>query len=186
MFDIRDYRMYKGVVRTNIYPQICDFWARQGFYVAQLSPFQIQGQSYQQKIGLKREFFLRMDEHEGGTYIDLNFRAQITDEGLIGGVAAAIIFWPAAIVGGAVSYSEYEKDARNLIGSFWGFVDNMTHISGMIPQPPKPAPPPTETPRSDTSECEYCGAIIITNWKACPYCGKPIEEVEDDGYDDKD
>lgn len=172
LFDKRDYRMYEGVKREQIYPQICDFWARQGFYVAQISPFHIQGQSYHQKIGLRREFFLRMDEHQNNTYIDLSFQAKITDEGLIGGAAAAVIFWPVALVGGVLSYKEYEDDARNLMGSFWVFVDQITNRRGTFAQAP-PTPPPPQP--QDTIPCQGCGAILFKNWKACPYCGKDIE-----------
>ena len=186
MFDLRDYRMYKGVKRSKIYPQVCDFWARQGFYVAQLSPFQVQGQTYQQKIGLRREFDLGMDEQDGNTYVYLNFRAQITDEGLIGGAAATIIFWPAAIVGGAVSYSEYQSDARNLIGSFWAFVDHITKKQGTIPQPPRAPTPPPEPEPPESTQCEKCGAFIITNWRVCPYCGSPIEDEDEDEEDEDD
>ena len=185
MFDIRDYRMYKRVKRDKIYPLICDFWARQGFYVAQLAPFVIQGQSYQQKIGLRREFDLRMDDHEGNIYIYLNFRATLSDEGLIGGAAATIIYWPMVVVGGAVSYTEYEKDARNLMGNFWVFVDQLTKMRGTMPQPPEP--PETlesEKPLLESTQCEYCGAFIITNWVACPYCGNSIEDDEDDEDED--
>jgi len=187
MFDIRDHRMYKNVDRSKIYPMICDFWARQGFYVGQVSPFYIQGQSYHQKIGLRREFDIRIDEHEGDVYINLTFRATITDEGLAGGAAATIIFWPAAIVGGAVSYTEYEKDARNLIGTFWMFVDDITHKKGTLRRPPEPEE--EEKPQPESTQCEYCGAFIITTWVVCPYCGNPIEEEEEDedeDYDDED
>lgn len=188
MFDIRDYRMYKRSKRDKIYPQICDFWARQGFLVAQLAPFVIQGQSYQQKIGLRREFDLRMDDHKGNTYIYLNFRATLSDEGLLGGAAATIIFWPMPVVGGAVSYTEYENDARNLIGNFWVFMDQLTKTRGTMPQPPEPPETPEpEKPLLESTQCEYCGAFIITNWVVCPYCGNPIDEEEDeDEEDDED
>lgn len=168
MFDKRDYRLYEGVKRDQIYQQICDFWARQGFYVAQISPFHIHGQSYHQKIGLRREFFLRMDEHHGNTYVDLQFQAKITDEGLIGGAAAAVIFFPVALVGGALSYTEYESDANNLMGSFWGYLDQITNKRGAFAQAPAPYPQPAP---QDTIPCQGCGAILLKNWKACPYCG---------------
>ncbi|UCF07421.1 MAG: zinc ribbon domain-containing protein [Thermoplasmata archaeon] len=177
MFEKREFRRYQGVKREDIYPQICDFWARQGFYVAQLSPFHIQGQSYISKIGLRREFFLRMDEQGGNTYIDLQFQAKITDEGLVGGAAAAVIFWPVALVGGALSYKEYEDDARNLMWSFWGFVDQMTNQSGVPTQPPlPPAPPPPAVPGRPAAPCKGCGALLPQDWKACPYCGKALTE----------
>ncbi|UCE75034.1 MAG: hypothetical protein JSV56_04845 [Methanomassiliicoccales archaeon] len=173
MFEKREYRMYQGVSREAIYPQICDFWARQGFYVAQLSPFQIHGQSYHQKIGLRREFYLWIDERQGASYIDLQFNAKITDEGLIGGAAAAVIFWPVALVGGAVSYKEFEDDARNLMGSFWAYVDQIANKSGVTAAAPPPAAPQPQT--QDTTPCKGCGAILIKTWKACPYCGKAMD-----------
>lgn len=174
MFEKRDYRMYEGVSREHIYTQLCDFWARQGFYVAQISPFQIQGQSYHQKIGLRREFHLRMDEHEGNTYIDLQFQAKITDEGLIGGAAATIIFWPVALVGGAVSIKEYEDDARNLMGNFWAYVDQITNKRGSFVHAPTPSP--QYVPQA-TIPCLGCGALVLKNWKACPYCGRAMNQI---------
>jgi hypothetical protein len=148
--------MYKNVKRDDIYPKVCDFWARQGFHVAQLSPFQIRGESYHQKIGLRREFYLRLDESDGNTYIDLQFQARISDEGAVGGVAATVIFWPVAVVGGALSYSEYEKEANNLMYNFWIYVDQLTNQRGELPpgwRPPEPSffssptpPPPPPQP----------------------------------------
>ena len=177
MFDKREHRMYESVKRKDIYPKICDFWSRQGFYVAQISPFQIQGQSFYQKIGLHREFFLRLDEEGKNTYIDLQFRAKISNEGMVGGVAAAVIAWPIALVGGALSYDKYETDAKNLMFSFWHFIDKETKQTGTVPpgwspQPPPPPPPPSQPQPQDTEYCVNCGALLPKNWKACPYCGK--------------
>ena len=169
MFEKRDYRRYQGVKRENIYQQICDFWTRQGFYVAQISPFQIQGQSYHEKIGLRREFSLRMDEHEGSTYLDLQFQAKITETGMVGGAVAAVIFWPVAAEGGALSYSEYESDARNLMGSFWAFVDHLANTKSVPAQAPSP---PVQPQPQETLPCQGCGALLPANWKACPYCGR--------------
>jgi hypothetical protein len=152
-----------------VYQQICDFWRGQGFYVGQISPFHITGESYHSTVGLKREFSLMMHEEGGSTYLDLEFKAKITDEGLIGGAAATTIFWPVAVVGGAYSYSEYENDAQRLMGSFWSYVDQVTNSRGTFSQaPPPPAPQP---PPQETIPCPGCGAILFTHWKACPYCG---------------
>jgi hypothetical protein len=182
MFEKRDYRMYKGINRKDIYPKVCDFWSQHGFYVAQLSPFQIRGESYHQRIGLRREFFLRLDEHEDKTYIDLQFNAKITDEGMVGGVAAAVIAWPVALVGGAISYSEYENEANALMYNFWRFVDETTKQTGTVPPgwTPPPSPfdflsdhrqTPAPPPQYDTQPCKKCGALLPNNWMACPYCG---------------
>jgi hypothetical protein len=175
MFDRRDYRIYQGVNKDGLYPQICDWWARQGFYVAQIYPFHIQGSSYYSKIGLRREFNLRMDDRDGSTHFDLNLRASITDEGLVGGVAAAVLLWPVAVVGGALSYNEYEKDARNLMVAFWTFLDQISGTRGSmapnIPQPPQPGSQ-NQTPHVS---CKGCGALLPMEWKACPYCGSKMK-----------
>ncbi|NIT56992.1 MAG: hypothetical protein GWN00_12380, partial [Aliifodinibius sp.] len=61
---------------------------------------------------------------------------------MIGGVAAAVLLWPAAVVGGALSYSEYESDAKALMGSFWGYVDSISRTTGVYAQAPgAPVPP---------------------------------------------
>jgi hypothetical protein len=178
--------MYKNVDRSKIYPLVCDFWARHGFYVGQVSPFNIQGESYHQEIGLRREFDLRIDEDEGDIYITLNFRAVITDEGMSGSQAATIIYWPSEIEGGAISNTEIEKEARNLIGYFWMYIDGVTNKRGTLSPPP--APPEENKPPPESTQCEYCGAFIITNWVVCPYCGNPIEDEDedDDDYDNSD
>jgi len=186
LLDVREYRVYPGVKRNEIYRQVSEFWARQGFYVAQISPFELQGQSYESKIGLRREFYLRIDEQNENTYLDLTVRAQITDLGLIGGVAAAVIFWPAAVVGGALSYSSYKEDAKNLINTFWAYVDSITHkVGSPIPPPPYgiPTPQPPQTtmpPPLETTPCENCGALLPKNWKACPYCAKPKSQPKEE------
>jgi hypothetical protein len=172
MFEKREQKVYRGVRRESVYQPVCDFWARQGFYVAQVSPFHIQGTSYYQKIGLRREFWLRLDEQNGDTYMDLMFSARISDEGLIGGAAAAVIFFPVAVVGGAISYGEYEEEARRLMGSFWSFADQQCRITGQSAAPSQPVPPP-QPPTITMAPCGGCGALIPENWKACPYCGNP-------------
>ena len=171
MFEKRDYRVYKGVKREQIYQPICDFWVQQGFYVAQVSPYHVHGSSYYSKIGLRREFWLSMDERGGDTHMDLLFSAKISDEGIIGGVAAAVIFLPVAVVGGAISYGEYEEYSRRLMGTFWNFVDQQSRVNGQNAAPAQPAPSPQ--PQTITmAACAGCGALIPNTWKACPYCGR--------------
>lgn len=169
MLDKRDYRIYQNVQPEQVYPQVCDFWARQGFYVGQISPFEIQGQSYLPRIGLRREFYLKLTDHNGDTSVDLYFRGKVTDEGLLGGAAATIIFFPVALVGGAISYSEFEKDARNIIGGFWSFIDRLTGVQNFIAAPPPYIPPAAS---NGSTACTGCGAFLLNNWVSCPYCGQ--------------
>ena len=85
-------------------------------------------------------------------------------------MAATVIFWPVALVGGAISYTEYEGEANKLMGNFWNHVDSVAMISGKPPEtPPPPSPEPEEV---DTKKCSDCGAVLPETWKACPYCGR--------------
>jgi hypothetical protein len=186
MFEKREYRMYKGIKKDKIYKEITDYWSSQGFYVNQISAYYLFGQSYYERIGLRREFYLYLEEKDGDTHINLHFFAKITDTGTIGGLAAAVIALPVAVVGGAISYHEYEKDANSLMYHFWSHLDKITHQPSKIPsQAPKPPSQIKETPSPDkiekvsTEACAECGALLPPSWKACPYCGKPVKSKKE-------
>ena len=174
MFERRDFQVYKGVDLKEIYPKICGWWASRGFYVSQIGPYHIHGTSYYSRIGLRREFDLFINDVEGGVSFDLMFRAHITDEGLIGGGVATLLFWPVAVVGGAVSYNEHETDARNTMIAFWQYINHETNVQGMVEEPDSPHEEPEVLPEPETEPCEICGALLPTDWKACPYCGNPL------------
>jgi len=179
MFEKRDYRIYPDIDKEKIYPQVCDFWARQGFYVSQFGPYHIYGQAYHGNIGLRMEFDLRIYDVDDNTYLDLLVRAKVTDEGLVGGAAAAVIVWPVAVVGGAISYSEYEKGANALIGSFWTYTNQITGKTGQwatAPPSQYQPTPPGSPPQTENVPCQKCGALLPKPWKACPYCGSSMEE----------
>ena len=180
MFEQRDYRVYKDIARADIYESACVWWGTQGFYVTRVGPYHVRGVSYYSKIGLRREFDLFLNEAEGGTTLDLTFRAQITDEGLVGGAVAAVLVWPVAVVGGAISYHEYEKEARQLMYYFWQFMDQEAGVPGAVATPttppPVPPPPPPQPPAAAPNvPCGECGALLHPDWKACPYCGERLE-----------
>jgi hypothetical protein len=172
MFSKRECRVYIGVRREQIYAQTCDFWTRQGFFVAQVSPYNIQGQSYFSKIGLRREFYLTLGDNGNGTIADLTLNARISDEGMVGGAAAAVLFFPVAVIGGAMSYTEYESDAGRLISSFWFYMDQVARTPGAIAAVPVATVQPVQVVQVQNKPCIACGALLPESWKACPYCGK--------------
>jgi len=167
----RDFRVYPGLDRNEVCLQFCDYWARQGFHVVQVSPFHIKGRSFEPTFGLNREFTLYLGDANGGTHVDLQFQASATTLGLVGGVAATVIFWPVAVIGGAWSYKEYADDARDCMWGFWAYADQLARMGG-APAPPRPAngPPP------GTVACDSCGAPVVREWKACPFCGRTREQ----------
>lgn len=160
MFEKREVRFVEGVSRDDIWAKAWDWWTRQGFALTKTGPYRCHGASFYARIGLRREFDLILDEANGGCTVDLTFRAVLTEEGLIAGAVTAVVLWPIAVLGGAVSYSEYEADARNLLLAFWQFV--ATGPGARSTSPPPAMPPP----------CKGCGSALLPDWKVCPYCGR--------------
>ena len=160
MFEKRDVRSFPGLRRDDVWAKSWDWWGRQGFHLTKTGPHRFHGSSYYSRIGLRREFDLIVDEVPGGSSVDLTLSAQITDEGLIAGAVTAVLLLPVAVLGGAVSYSEYETDTRNLILAFWQFLSIAPGPSTAKSTPAMPPP------------CKGCGSALLPDWKVCPYCGR--------------
>lgn len=160
MFEKREVRSVPGIRRDELWTKAWDWWSRQGFHLTQAGPYRFHGTSHYERIGLKREFDIAIDEVSGGSSVDLSFRASLTNEGLVLGAVTAVFLFPVAVVGGAVSYTEYETDARNLMAAFWQYA-----YSGAGQMPPAAQ---TMMP----SPCAGCGAAMLPDWKVCPYCGR--------------
>lgn len=158
MFEKREARFFAGTRRDDLWTKSWDWWARQGFHLTQTGPYRFHGSSYYARIGLRREFDLILDEASGGCNIDLSLNAQLTDEGMIAGAVTAVILLPVAVLGGAVSYSEYQTDARNVMLAFWQFLSS----PGSSGPSAAAMPPP----------CKDCGSALLPDWKVCPYCGR--------------
>ncbi len=130
LFEKKEYRMYNGIKADRLYAPICDYWSKQGFSVSRMSPYRIQGETFDSQIGLRRKFAVNVHEHEGNTYMDIEVQAKATDLGLIGGVLVAIICWPIALIGGAVSYSKYDNEASEDLGMFLNYTDYVARAQG--------------------------------------------------------
>ncbi len=160
VFEKREVRFFPAARRDDVRTKAWDWWGREGFHLTQTGPYRFHGASYYGRIGLRRGFDLTVDEASGGCNVDLTFNAEITDEGLIAGAVTAVLLLPVAVLGGAVSYMEYETDARNLIVAFWQFLATAQGAS-VARTPAMPSP------------CKGCGAALLPDWKVCPYCGRP-------------
>ncbi|OGS50665.1 MAG: hypothetical protein A3K65_09055 [Euryarchaeota archaeon RBG_16_68_12] len=179
MLEKRDYRAVPGVKAADVWPKVWGWWQQAGFAVYTVGPNHLTGASYYSKIGLRREIEVRLNEANDSLYVDIAFRARITNEGAIGGAAAAVLFWPVAVVGGAFSWSEYENDANGLLANFWHFLYQTTGRPSQIlfvTAPPfgtpyaVTPPPPAPTGRA----CSKCGAGLQPGWRVCPLCGQPV------------
>ncbi len=178
MLERRDYRVIPSVRVQDVWPKVWDWWQSAGFAVYHVGPNHLAGASLYSRIGLRREVEVLLQEANDAIYVDIAFRARITEEGVVGGVVAAVVFWPVAALGGALSWTEYENDANALLANFWQY---LWHITGRPSQvlfvtappfgtpvvvTPPPAPAPAQT-------CSRCGAACLEEWRVCPYCGQP-------------
>ncbi len=180
MLERRDYRVIPGVKAADVWPKAWDFWQRAGFALYNVGPNHFTGSSFYSKIGLSREIELRLQEANDAVYVDMSFRARFTEAGVVGGAAAAILFWPVAVVGGAISWSEYENEATALLANFWHYLWQASGKPSQIlfasappfgqPYAVMPPPPPASTV---AKVCQKCGAAMAAEWKVCPYCGQP-------------
>lgn len=175
----RDYRAIPGAKMEQVWAKAWDWWQGAGFVLYHVGPGHLTGSSTYSKIGLRREIELRFVEANDALYVDLAFRARLTDEGAVGGAVAAVVFFPVAAVGGAISWSEYENEANGLITNFWFFLSQVTgkpnyllYASASPLGTPYPMTPPVPPPPAKT--CGSCGAGVATDWKACPSCGSPL------------
>jgi hypothetical protein len=161
MFERHEVHVVPNGRRDDLWRQVWDWWARQGFRLSKTGPYRFHGSSFQSNIGLRREFDLALSEEQNGTVIDLSISAKLTDEGLVLGAVAAVAFLPVAVVGGALSYTQYETDAVNLTKGFWQYVDSLSRpvTARRVPASPQ--------------SCAGCGATMSPDWKVCPYCGRP-------------
>lgn len=164
MFEKREVRIVAGARREQLWAKVWDWWGRQGFHLSQMGPYHLHGTSFYSNIGLRREVDLALEDVSGGTSADLRVNASITDEGVILGGISAVLYFPVAVVGGAVSYSEYETDARNLMIAFWQSVYAPSGAPGSSQAAIPTMPPP----------CPGCGAALLPDWKVCPYCGRKV------------
>ncbi len=179
MLEKRDYRAIPDVRVADVWPKAWDWWQRAGFALYHAGPAHFTGSSFHSNLGLRREVMVRLQEANEMLYVDLGFRASITTEGAVGGAVAAVVFFPIAAVGGAISWSEYEKDANALMWNFWHFLWQTTgkpsQILAVTSLPfgtrftatPPPGPILTKA-------CPTCGAGLAAEWKACPYCRAPL------------
>jgi len=178
MLERRDYRVIPGVKTTDVWAKAWDWWQRTGFALAHVGPNQFTGSSVYSKIGLRREIDLRFMDANNALYVDLAFRARLTDEGAVGGAVAAVVFFPVAAVGGAISWSQYENEANALMASYWQGLWQLTGKSNQIlyvTAPPFGTPyAATPSPQAAAKGCAKCGAGLAADWKACPACGTPI------------
>jgi len=100
------------------------------------------GEHSRPRLGLRRVCDVWLRESGGSTIVDVSFRAEITTEGAVVGAAAAVIFLPVAVVGGAFSWAEFDSDANGMLNGFRQY----TYAVALALHERKAAPAPFAVP----------------------------------------
>jgi len=184
LFTKRDHRVIPGLTKEQAMQAASWFWRSRNFGVNFTAPYSVHGEQFYSKLGLRQMIDVWTADEAQMVGVDVSFSAELTDVGAVAGVAGLIILWPVALVGGAVSYMEYENDAQRLMSEFWSYLNSFQKN----PQPPSaPAPLPTwaqgqqplQTPvpaqsAAPAKECAKCAGKNDLDSKFCKYCGEKL------------
>ena len=182
MFTKRDHRNIAGITKEQVMNAAGLFWRSRQFGVNYLSPFSMRGEQFYSKLGLRQSVDVITMDEGGGTGVDLQMSAGLTDTGTVVGIVGAIVVLPVAAAVGAVSYIEYENDATRLMNEFWNYVYTFAKDG----KPPAPAPtpawaqgqapvqtPPAVSPKPPAT-CSKCGAPVDADSLFCKHCGSKL------------
>ncbi len=180
MFTKRDHRSFPGISKEQAMQAASWFWRSRQFGINFTSPYSVHGEQFFSKLGLRQSVDVFAVDEGSNVGLDLSFSAELTDAGGVVGLVGAVIWWPIAVAGGAVSYIEYENDAQRLMAEFWSYVQSFRGN----PQPPAgPAPLPTwaqgspqpSGPQPGAAQpvraCPNCGAVVDSDSVFCKRCG---------------
>ena len=184
LFTKRDHRIIPGLTKEQAMQAASWFWRSRNFGVNFTSPYSVHGEQFYSKLGLRQSIDVWAADEGQNVGVDLSFSAELTDVGAVAGVAGLIILWPVALVGGAVSYIEYENDAQRLMTEFWSYINafpkNPQPPSGpaLLPswaqgQQPVPTPYPPQAPQP-IKECAKCSGKNELDSAFCKYCGAKL------------
>ncbi len=164
------------------------FWRSRNFGVNFTSPYSLHGEQFYSRLGLRQSIDVWAADEGQNVGVDLSFSAELTDVGAVAGIAGLVILWPVALVGGAVSYVEYENDAQRKMSEFWSYVSafpkNPQPPSGPAPLPPwaqgqapvQPVAPPAAPPPppAPMKECPKCAGKNDPDGAFCKHCGAKL------------
>jgi hypothetical protein len=183
LFTKRDHRSIPGLTKEQAMQAASWFWRSRQFGVNFTSPYSVHGEQFFSRLGLRQSVDVYAADEGSNVGIDLTISAELTDAGGVVGLVGAVIWLPITVVGGAVSYMEYENDAHRLMAEFWSYVSafpaNPQPPSGPAPlpawahgQPPQPAVQPAGV--ATARVCPRCGGSAEADSAFCRYCGTKL------------
>ncbi len=188
LFTKRDHRIVPGITKEQAVQAASWYWRSRQFGITFTSPYSMTGGQFYSKLGLRQFVSMYVMDEGPNVGVDLQFSAELTDEGAVVGVVGAVLLLPVTVAVGAVSYIEYENDATRQINDFWGYLYQFPKN----PQPPLQAPPPSwaqgqsaqsyaggppttpppsGVPAQASRTCPSCGIVLDSDSKFCKNCG---------------
>ena len=187
LFTKHDQRTIPGLTKEQAMQAASWFWRSRNFGLNFTSPYSVHGEQFYSKLGLRQAIDVWAADEAQHVEVHVSFSAELTDMGAVAGVAGLIILWPVALVGGVVSYVEYENDAQRLMNEFWSYLNAFPKnpqapptpaplpawAAGQAPQQPsyqQAAPPPPPA----TKECPKCAGKNDLDSGYCKHCGAKL------------
>lgn len=168
---------FRSPAPTELFPAAWNFWAQRGYALHSTGPYALQGRSFQSRIGIHRVVDLTVLPSGTGTTVQLRYRADVSPEAAAGGVVAAVILLPLAVVGAAISWHEYESDWSRERWEFWNFLVTASKAEPAtgVPTPTPPDAAPASAPSGPApSTCPACRAAVTGEGRFCSSCGAAI------------
>ncbi len=189
MFERQETWYFDAPAPKDLYESAWKSLSAAGFPLSQTSAYGFRGKSVSPTWGLHRLIEVNVLPWNQGATVRVDFRAAPTDEGLAVGVVGAIVFFPVAVVGGAISWDKYNNDWQETRNRLWNSLlqTPSARASNFAPPPPSPPPPataPSPPPPAPSTplpsapgssiQCPSCHAALPAGSKFCNLCGATV------------
>jgi hypothetical protein len=165
MFEKWQSKTYPNTDATALHRHAFQWWNGTGFRVHEVGPGTFTATSAS-RWGLERQSEVTVKDVDGTAVVELRVRANVTTEGILGGGLALILVWPVAVIGGAYSVTQYEKEALDLMYSFW---NSMGAVAGTAPVEER-----EEVISTTAVPAEEAGQVAPVATGAVPKVGEPL------------
>lgn len=181
LFTKHEHKVLAGMTKEQATQGAAWYWRSRQFGINFTSTYALTGAQYYSKLGLRQRMSVVCFEMGQGVGVEVDFSAELTDEGAVVGAVGAILVLPVAVAVGAVSYFEYENDANRMLSDFWTYMSsyssNFQPPAGPSPVPAwaqgqQPLSTPAPAPTSEAvSQCPNCRASAEPDSRYCKHCG---------------
>lgn len=137
------------------------FLGQAEFQFYNVSPYQVHGEQFYQRLGLRRTIDIWVSPVGEGSLVTAEISASLGDAEAAVGLIGAVVYLPLAVAVGAVSYLDYERDASSLMTSLWTY---LVTVEGQ----------PSKEGGGEVTRCSNCGILLDPDSRYCKQCGARV------------